>query len=142
MRPVQRSASRQAGSFTLLQYRDREISTYEGYGVTAQAQQCVIHATQSSWEERSRGFNTTLLWRTPHDTDSVQRASGSVLCLGEPHHETARALLFQNFEGSLQRVNMSRLPTTRMRLNFKGDSSYLQRFDWRSGHPIRMWLIR
>lgn len=93
MRPVQRSASRQAGSFTLLQYRDREISTYEGYGVTAQAQQCVIHATQSSWEERSRGFNTTLLWRTPHDTDSVQRASGSVLCLGEPHHNSKSTTL-------------------------------------------------
>jgi hypothetical protein len=35
------------------------------------------------------------------DTDTHQRASGSVLCLGKPQQETVRALLFQNFEGSL-----------------------------------------
>ncbi|PTU25680.1 hypothetical protein P175DRAFT_0469193 [Aspergillus ochraceoroseus IBT 24754] len=74
---------------------------YQGHGITAQTQQAIIHGTQYSWEERSRGFNTALLWRTIRDTDSVKGASDSVLCLGKPHHETARALLFQNFEGSL-----------------------------------------
>jgi hypothetical protein len=77
------------------------IFTHQGYGITPQVQQCLIHATQYSWEERSRGFSTALLWRTLRDTDSVGGASGSVLCLGEQHHDTARALLFQNFEGSI-----------------------------------------
>ncbi|KAJ5800686.1 uncharacterized protein N7518_002754 [Penicillium psychrosexuale] len=73
--------------------------THQGHGVTTQAQQCIIHGTQYSWD--ARAFGTALLWRTLRDTDSVRGASGSVLCLGEPQHETARALLFQNFEAPL-----------------------------------------
>ncbi|OQD61504.1 hypothetical protein PENPOL_c016G01544, partial [Penicillium polonicum] len=55
--------------------------------------------TQYSWD--AQAFGTALLWRTLRDTDSVRGASCSILCLGEPQHETARALLFQNFEGPL-----------------------------------------
>ncbi|KAI2725560.1 hypothetical protein CBS147354_4731 [Penicillium roqueforti] len=75
------------------------LFTYQGHGVTTQAQQCIIHGTQYSWD--ARAFGTALLWRTPRDTDSVQGTSSSVLCLGEPQHKTARALLFQNFEAPL-----------------------------------------
>ncbi|KAI3141939.1 hypothetical protein CBS147326_2026 [Penicillium roqueforti] len=75
------------------------LFTYQGHGVTTQAQQCIIHGTQYSWD--ARAFGTALLWRTLRDTDSVQGTSSSVLCLGEPQHKTARALLFQNFEAPL-----------------------------------------
>ncbi|KXG51690.1 uncharacterized protein PGRI_090830 [Penicillium griseofulvum] len=72
---------------------------HQGYGIPTQAHQCIIHGAQYSWD--ARAFGTALLWRTLRDTESVRGASGSVLCLGEPQHETARALLFQNFEGPL-----------------------------------------
>lgn len=69
--------------------------------MTTQAQQSIIHGTQYSWEERTRAQGTALLWRTIRDTDTVEQASGSVLCLGNPQDETAKALLFQNFQGPL-----------------------------------------
>ncbi|KAJ5227469.1 uncharacterized protein N7469_007475 [Penicillium citrinum] len=75
---------------------------HEGYGVTTQAQKSIIHGTHYTWEERTRGISTALLWRTLRDTDGVEKASGSILCLGETHHETASALLFQNFQGPLR----------------------------------------
>ncbi|KAJ6184517.1 hypothetical protein N7519_005818 [Penicillium mononematosum] len=75
--------------------------THHGHAVTTQAQQSIIHGTQYSWDERTGTHGTALLWRTIGDTDTHQRASGSVLCLGEPQQETARALLFQNFGGPL-----------------------------------------
>ncbi|KAJ5415192.1 hypothetical protein N7465_003887 [Penicillium sp. CMV-2018d] len=55
--------------------------------------------TQYSWD--AQAFGTALLWRTLRDTDSVRGESCSILCLGELQHETARALLFQNFEEPL-----------------------------------------
>lgn len=61
-----------------------------------------------------------MLWRTTRDTDSVQGASGSVLCLGEPHHETARALLFQNFEGSLTASEHVKIADNEDAPKFKG----------------------
>lgn len=85
--------------------------TFRDHGVTAQTRQCIIHGTQYRWDERTRAFGTVLLWRMIRDTDKVRETSGSVLCLGEPHHGTARALLFQNFEGTLtasEHVNINK----------------------------------
>ncbi|KAJ5193414.1 hypothetical protein N7449_009556 [Penicillium cf. viridicatum] len=92
--------------------------TYQGHGVTAQAHQCIIHGTQYSWD--ARAFGTALLWRTLRDTDSVRGASGSVLCLGEPQHETARALLFQNFEGPLTASEYVHIDENEDAPSFKG----------------------
>lgn len=57
-----------------------------GTGSWYTTQESIIHGiqyTQYSWEERTRVHDTALIWRTIRDTDTVQRASGSVLCLGE-----------------------------------------------------------
>ncbi|CAG8908594.1 unnamed protein product [Penicillium egyptiacum] len=94
--------------------------TYQGHGVATQAQQCIVHGTQYSWEERTRAHATALLWRTVRDTDSVQRASGSVLCLGELQHETARALLFQNFQGPLMASDHVEIDEKEDSPSFKG----------------------
>ncbi|KAJ5596074.1 hypothetical protein N7450_002532 [Penicillium hetheringtonii] len=75
---------------------------HEGYRVTTKAQTSIIYGTQYTWEERARGISIALLWRTLRDTDGVEKASGSILCLGETYHETASALLFQNFHGPLR----------------------------------------
>ncbi|KAJ5942540.1 hypothetical protein N7516_002708 [Penicillium verrucosum] len=94
--------------------------THQGHGVATQVQQSIIHGTQYSWEQRSRDHATALLWRTVRDTDSVARASGSVLCLGEPQHETARALLFQNFQGTLMASDLVNIDETEDYPTFKG----------------------
>lgn len=78
-----------------------------GTGSWYNTQESTIHRikyTQYSWEERTRVHVKALLWRTIRDTDTdiVQRASGSVLCLGELQHETSKAVLFHNLEGPLR----------------------------------------
>lgn len=74
---------------------------YQDHRVTVQAEHSIIHGTQYSSEERSRRFSAALLWRTIRDTDTVQGALGSILCLSEPNHATARTLLSQAFQGPL-----------------------------------------
>ncbi|KOS47756.1 hypothetical protein ACN38_g1269 [Penicillium nordicum] len=62
-------------------------------------------ATGSSFMDwDALAFGTALLWRTLRDTDSAPGASGNVFRLGEPQHEGARALLFQNFEVPLTAI--------------------------------------
>ena len=53
----------------------------------------------STAQERTQVHGMTLLWRMIQHTDTVEQVSGSILCLGELHEETAQAFLFQNFEG-------------------------------------------
>jgi hypothetical protein len=80
----------------------------------------IIHGTHYTWEERARGKSTALLWRTIRDTDRVDMASGSILCLGETHHETASALLFQNFEGPLRESEGIQIGSNENMPSFKG----------------------
>lgn len=94
--------------------------TYQGYGMTRLAQHSIIHGTQYSWERKTRHPSTALLWRTMRDTDTVERVSGSVLCLGQIHEETAQALLFQNFEGSLMATDHVQISPDEDSPSFKG----------------------
>lgn len=96
--------------------------TYQGHGMTRQAQQSIIHGTQYSWEERTRVHGTALLWRTIRDTDTVERVSGSVLFLGELHEVTAKALLFQNFESPLIATDLVQISLDEDSPSFKGGS--------------------
>lgn len=85
-----------------------------------QAQQSIVHGTQYSWDEKARAQGTALLWRTIRDTDGVEGASGSVLCLGNPQDRTARALLFQNFQGRLMANENVKIGDNEDRPTFKG----------------------
>lgn len=79
-----------------------------------------MHGTHYTWEERSRGISTALLWRTIRDTDTVEKTSGSILCLGETHHETASALLFQNFQAPLRESEDIQIGSNENLPTFKG----------------------
>lgn len=94
--------------------------TNEGHGVTAQVQQAIIHGTQYTWDDGTQTQGTALLWRTVGDTDSIEGASGSVLCLGKPEDETARALLFQNFQGPLMSIGKEDDNRQEIYARFKG----------------------
>lgn len=76
--------------------------TYPGQGISMKAREAITHGTQYSWDLKTRAVSTALLWRTDCDGDSVEGASGSILCLGQVTDPTAQAVLFQNFEGPLE----------------------------------------
>lgn len=96
------------------------FSTREGYGVSRLAQEAIAHGAQYSWDTKARAPNTALLWRTLHDSDTVQGMSGSVLCLGRPLDPYARAVLFQNFEGPLAPSQNVQIARTETSPRFKG----------------------
>ena len=84
------------------------------------AQEAIAHGAQYSWDTKARTPNTALLWRTLHDSDTVQGTSGSVLCLGRPSDPYARAVLFQNFEGPLAPSQNVQIARTETSPRFKG----------------------
>ena len=67
-----------------------------GSGVSALAA-----GSEYFWERRLLSRSVSLLWRTVDDADTMEGFSGSVLCLGQLHAETCRAVCFQNFQTPL-----------------------------------------
>lgn len=96
------------------------FSTRESYGVSRLAQEAIAHGAQYSWDTKARAPNIALLWRTLHDSDTVQGTSGSVLCLGRPSDRYVRAVLFQNFEGPLAPSQNVQIAKTETSPRFKG----------------------
>ena len=74
----------------------------EGQGMSPAAQDALAVGCDYFWEHRSRSKSTALLWRTNEDLDTAAYFSGSVLCLGQIAHNTARAVVFQNYEAPLR----------------------------------------
>ena len=74
----------------------------EGQSMSTEAQTALILGSEYTWDRESRTQNVALLWRTEWDHESVQGASGSVLCLGRPTDSVAKAVVFQNYEGLLR----------------------------------------
>lgn len=68
------------------------------------------------------------------DTDTVERVSGNVLCLGQIHKETAEALLFQNFEGPLMATDHVQISPDEDSPSFKGGVSSTPRSQELANH--------
>jgi hypothetical protein len=60
----------------------------------------LIQGVQYLWEKECLDQNMSLLWRTSAGkrVGDARGYSGSVLCMGEPHHKEVKAVLFQNFQ--------------------------------------------
>jgi hypothetical protein len=61
-------------------------------------QPALIQGVQYLWEKECLDQNKSLLWRTSagKGVGDAYGYSGSVLCMGEPHHKEVKAVLFQN----------------------------------------------
>lgn len=72
-----------------------------GSGVSRAARRALVAGSEYSWERNPLSRSVSILWRTEYDGDRMEDFSGSVLCLGQVHAETCRAVCFQNFQTPL-----------------------------------------
>lgn len=57
-----------------------------------------VLGAQYLWDRTASSQSAALLWNTTEPFSPANGWSGSVLCLGRPTDESARALVFQNFQ--------------------------------------------
>lgn len=74
--------------------------TYTGHVVPNLAREALISGMDYWWERRSNHLvvHKALIWRTTADDTSLQGASGSALCLGDPNGGSCQVVAFQNYE--------------------------------------------
>ena len=70
--------------------------------MSTKAQEAVVLGSEYVWHRETLSQSAAPLWRTTPDFDHARGWSGSVLCQGTPTDTEARAVLFQNFQTSLQ----------------------------------------
>lgn len=80
---------------------DEGFKVHTGNPIQPETQRALVLGAAYFWDRESRQPSRSFLWRSIPDGVNVVGASGSVLALGRPTDSTARAIVFQNFEFSL-----------------------------------------
>ncbi|KAK2781397.1 hypothetical protein FQN53_000588 [Emmonsiellopsis sp. PD_33] len=73
---------------------------------TSAVRRSVLLGSQYSWDQASLSQSIALLWRSKDDVDQASGWSGSLLCFGEPSAQSAKAVVFQNFQTGLRQYDL------------------------------------
>jgi len=73
-----------------------------GYIRPQSTQRVIVDGIQYTWQKKAYDESRSLLWHSTIHQDSVKGYSGTVICLGNPTDRFAKAVVFQNFEGTVK----------------------------------------
>jgi hypothetical protein len=80
--------------------------TDQGMIATEATKAAVVQGAEYFWV--SRAVSASLLWRTEWDNVPLLGFSGSVLCLGRPSDAKVSAVVFQNYQTPIKRIQVLR----------------------------------
>lgn len=85
--------------FNFCRSKPGTLSVVNSHVVLCVTRDALIMGIQSSWDYTEHMEMNSLIQHSDPDDKSVQRALGSLLCLGSNTDETVKGLVFENFQG-------------------------------------------